>query len=83
MPRIMIEANLEDNVHWHNIFNPKDYILQDIGTAGMIIGKNKPGYSNLKMDFGQYCQLYEKTMNCMASRSVGGNTLIPKNDRDL
>ena len=83
MPRIMIEANLEDNVHWHNIFNPKDYILQDIGTAGMIIGKNKPGYSNLKMDFGQYCQLYEKTMNYMAPRSVGGNTLIPKNDRDL
>ena len=31
IPRIMIEANLGDKVHWHNIFTPKDYISQDIG----------------------------------------------------
>ena len=27
MPRIMDEANLEDKVHWNNIFTQKDYIL--------------------------------------------------------
>ena len=31
MPRIMIEANLEEKVNWHNIFTPKYYISQAIG----------------------------------------------------
>ena len=79
----MIEANLEDKVHWHNVFTPKYYISQAIGPEGMILCKEKTDYSNLKLDFGQYCQVYEKTKNRIMTRSVGGIALRHKNDRGL
>ena len=47
----------------------------------MILGQYKPYYYNLKMYFGQYCQVYEKTRNNMTPKSVGGTALIPKNYR--
>ena len=77
----MIEANLEDKVHWHNVFTPKYYISQAIGPEGMILCQEKTDYSNLKLDFGQYYQLYEKTRNNMAPRSVGGIAIRPKINR--
>ena len=81
MPKIMIEDNLEDKVHWHNIFNTKYYTLQAIGIAGIILGKKKPDHSNNKQDFGQYCQVYEKTRNNMTPRNVVSIALRHKNDR--
>ena len=47
----------------------------------MILGQDKPHYSNLKLEFGQYCQLYENNRNKMTPRSVDGIALRPKNDR--
>ena len=81
MPRITIEAKLKGKVHLHNIFTPKYYISQAIGPAGIILGQDKPDYSNLKLNFVQYCQVYEKTGNKMTPRSIGGIALTPKNDR--
>ena len=71
MPMIMIRANLEEKIHWNNIFTPKDYISQAIGLAGMILRQEKPVYPNLKLDVGKYCQVYEKTRKEMMPRSVG------------
>ena len=81
MPSMVIKENLKDNVHWHNIFTPKDYILQAIAPEVIILGQDKPDYPNLKLDVVQYCQEYERTRNNMTPRSVGGISLIPKNDR--
>ena len=81
MTRTIIEKNLEDKVHWNNIFTPKDFISQAIEPSVMIPGNDKPDYSNLKLGFGKYCQVYEKTGNDMMSRSVGGTALSPKHDR--
>ena len=47
----------------------------------MILGKEKPYYSNLKLEFGKFCQVYENTRNDMTPRSLGGIALRPKNDR--
>ena len=47
----------------------------------MILGYYKPDYSNLKLDFGKYCKVYEETINYMTPRSVVGIALKPKNDR--
>ena len=41
MPSIMIKSNLEDKVHWHNIYTTKYFTLQDIMPAGIIIRKGK------------------------------------------
>ena len=80
-PRIMIEANLEDKVNRNKSFTPRDYILQSIRPSGMILGQDKPDYPNLKLDFGQYCQVYENTRNDMIPRRVGGIVPRPKRDR--
>ena len=74
---------MEDNIHWLNFFTPKGYISQAIGPAGMILGKYKPDYSNLKLEFGKYFQVYEETRKGMTHRSVGGIALITKNYRGL
>ena len=47
----------------------------------MILGQDKPDYSNLKLDFGKYYQVYKYTRYYMTHRSVGGIFLIPKNVR--
>ena len=67
----MIKTNLEDNIHWQNKFIPKYYISQAIGSAGMILGQEKPDNPKLKLDFGQYCQVYENTRIGMTPWSVG------------
>ena len=81
MPSITIKANLEEKFHCHKIFTPEYYTSQAIGPARMILGQDKPYYSNLKLEFGQYCQLYENNRNNMTPRSVDGIALRPKNDR--
>ena len=81
MPRISIKANLEDKVHWNNIFTPKYYILQAIRPSGIILSQDKPDYSNIKLEFSQYCQVYEETSNNIIHRRLGGIELRPKNDR--
>ena len=81
MPTIVIKTNTEDKVHWHNLFTSKYYISEAIGTEGIILGQDKPNYSNIKLDLGQYFQVCENTRNNMTSRSVGGISLRPKNDR--
>ena len=81
MQVITIEANLEDKVHWHNIFTPICYTLQALGPSGMILGQDKSYYSNLKLEFGQCCQVYKNTGNDMTPRILGGIALRPKNDR--
>ena len=47
----------------------------------MIIGQDNPDYSILKMDSGQYFQVYEDTRDYMTPKSVGNISLIPKNYR--
>ena len=47
----------------------------------MILGQEKTDSSNIKLEFGQFCQVYEKTRNNMTPRIVGGIALIPINDR--
>ena len=81
MPRIMIKANLEYKVHCCNIFNPKYYLSKAIIPEGMILGKDKPDYPHIKLEFDQYCQVYEETRNNMTPRSVVGIALRPKKDR--
>ena len=49
----------------------------------MILVQDKPDYSNLILDFGQYCQVYEKTRNDMTPRGMGGIALRLKNYRGL
>ena len=49
----------------------------------MILSQNKPDYSNLEQDFGQYCKLYEKTGNKMTPRSVGDIVLRTTKDWGL
>ena len=78
---MMIKAKLEYKVNWHNIFTPKYYILQTIGPVGMILGQDKLDYSNIKLDFGKYCQVYKNNRNSMTPRSVDRIVLRPKNDR--
>ena len=56
-------------------------MLQAIGPAGMILGQEKSDYSNIKLEFGQYFQVYEKTRNSMTPRIVVGIALRPKNYR--
>ena len=51
-PRVMINENLKDKVHWLNAFPPKDYIHPNTGPAGLILGNGKSDYNNLKLDFG-------------------------------
>ena len=80
MSMIMIEANLEYKFHWDNIFTPKCYISQAIGPAGMILGQEKTDYPNLKLESGQYFQVYKKTRNGTTSMIVGVISLKPKND---
>ena len=47
----------------------------------MILKKDKPDYPNLKLEFGQYCQVYEKTRNEMTTRIMNGIEIRPKDDR--
>ena len=47
----------------------------------MIIGQDKPDYYNIKLDFVQYCQVYDNTRNDTTPRSVGDIALINENDR--
>ena len=57
--------------------------MQAIGSSGIILGQEKTDDPNLKLDFGQYCQVYEETSNNMTPRSVGGIEPRPKNYRGL
>ena len=77
MPRIMIEANLKYKVHWHNIFTQTYYISQAIGPSVIILDKDKPYYPNLKLDFGKYWKVYEKTRSNITRRRMGGISLRP------
>ena len=75
----MVDANIQDKLSWLNIFPPKDYMSSHIGPAGMILGTPKPNYANLKLGFGQYCQIHLGTTNTQQSRSIGAISLRPKN----
>ena len=81
LPGIMIDSNIQEKITWLNQFPPKNYISPAIGPAGMILGTPKLNYSNLKLDFGQYCQVHDSTTNTPKSRSVGAIALRPKNSR--
>jgi hypothetical protein len=81
MPRVMINENLKDKVSWLNVFKPKDYIHPVTVPSGMILGDKKSDYNNLKLDFGQYCQVYDGTSNDQNSRSVAAIALRPRNNR--
>ena len=54
---------------------------QATGTSEIILSQGKLDKSNLILDYGQYCQVYENTRNNMTPRSVGRITLRTKNDR--
>lgn len=79
IPGIMIDANIQDKVTWLNQFTPHDYISNTIGPAGMILGSPPVNYHNLKLDFGQYCQVHDGTDNTQSAQSVGAIALCPKN----
>ena len=81
IPGVMIDANIQDKLHWLNQFPPKDYISSSIGPSGMILGTPKPNHKNLTLDFGQYCQVHDGTTNTLQARSVGAIALRPKNTR--
>ena len=50
MTRIMINNNIEDKIHWLNIFAPEDYILSSISPAGLVLEYKKPQANLLKLD---------------------------------
>ena len=81
MTRIMINNNIEDKVHWLNAFAPEDYISKSISPAGLVLREGKPQVKFLKLDFGQYCQVYNGTDSMMKLRSVGAIALRPHNNR--
>ena len=80
---MFIKVNPEDMIHCHNTFTPKYYMSQVIGPAGMILGQYKTDNFNIKLEFGQYCEVYEKTSDTMTPRSVVGISLRLKNYRGL
>ena len=47
----------------------------------MVLGHDRSDYSNITLDFGQYCQVYEKTRDSMTPKSMCGIEIISKNDR--
>ena len=75
MSIIMIDAMVEEKIHWLNIFPPTDYINPHTGPAGLMLGTGPPNAKHLQIDFGQYCQVYENTKNDMTFRSVGAIAL--------
>ena len=78
IPKVMIIANLEDKCHWLNAFAPQDYICPNISPAGMILGEQPVDFNNLKLDFGQYCEVHDGTDNSQRPRSIGAIALRPK-----
>ena len=82
VPRIMIDANIEDKIHWLNEFTPRDYIHPTMGPSGMILGIENVNVKHLRINYGAYCQVYETTKNDISSkRSVGAIALRPRNNR--
>ena len=57
----MIDANIEDKIHWLIEFTPNDYIHLTMGPAGMILGRGNFKYKNLRVKYGAYCQVYKET----------------------
>ena len=45
-PQVMINANIEDKIHWLNHFTPKDYISPSISPAGMTVGAPKVDFKH-------------------------------------
>ena len=80
LPKVMVDANIEDKIHWLNHFTPKDYISPSISPAGMTVGAPKVDFKHLKLSFGQYCQVHDGTDNSQKARSIDAIALRPKND---
>ena len=54
MPRVMIDAIVEEKIHWLNTFPPTDYIHPHTGPSGLMLGTGLPNVKHLQLDFGQY-----------------------------
>ena len=80
IPGLMVDANLQDKITWLNQFCPHNYFSTTIGPSGMILGTPTLNYKNLKLDFGQYCQVHDGTSNTQKPRSVDAIALRPKNN---
>ena len=80
MPRVTIDAIVEDKIHWLNNFLSTYYRHPHTVPAGLMLGTGTPNVKHLQLDFGQNCQVYENTKNDMTFRSVGAITFRPKNE---
>lgn len=80
IPGIMIDNNIEENSCCLNNFAPKDYISDTISPAGMILGRDKVDFNNLKLDFGQYCEIHDGTDNTQKPHIIRAIALRPKDN---
>ena len=81
IPKIMTQAIIEDTVNWLNAFPHRDGISETISPAGLVQGRPKPDYKNLKIEFGSYAQVYDRTINNQRGRTTGAIALRPSNEQ--
>ena len=79
IPGVMIDSNIQDKIFWLNQFPPPDNLSDAIGPAGMVLGAPPVDYNTLKLNFGQYYQIFNGTTSTPTPRTIGAIALRPKN----
>ena len=81
VPKIMIDENIVDVLYWINQCTREECISKELSPGAIVEGKGPHDAENLKVTFGAYCLVYNKTTITRKPRSTRGIALRPSNSQ--
>ena len=81
VPKIMIDENIVDILYWINHCTRGECISKELSPGAIVEGRGPHDAENLKVTFGAYCLVFNKTTNTRKPRSTRGIALRPSNSQ--
>ena len=59
-----------------------DGVSTELSPTSIVTGRGKPNYNNMKLEYGEYVQVYDGTTNNSKARTAGAIALYPSESED-